>query len=248
VSLASDYGRQFAWRDWQTLFDALPLARGQTVLDLGCAVGDQAAELVARGARVIGVDMNEDLLREARSRGLRDAEFRLGDLRSSGDQGVVADGVWSSFTAAYFPDLPAVLASWTRNLRQGGWIALTEVDDLFGHEPLEERARSLLESYARDALQAGRYDFHMGRKLRAHLERAGLTVVKELMVEDRELSFAGPAGPDVLEGWRARFERMKLLRDLCGPQFEWLREEFLGCLTRADHRSLAKVRCCIARR
>lgn len=74
MSLASEYQRQFAWRDWSTALGALPAVRGQLVLDLGCAVGDQAAELVARGARVIGIDGNEELLRHARSRSLENAD------------------------------------------------------------------------------------------------------------------------------------------------------------------------------
>ncbi len=37
--------------------------------------------------------------------------------------------------------------------------------------------------------------------------------------------------------WRTRFERMKRLRDFCGPDFEQVQEEFLDCLTRADHES-----------
>ena len=46
------------------------------MLDLGCAVGDQSAELEARGATVIGIDLNEELLREAQLRHLPNAEFR----------------------------------------------------------------------------------------------------------------------------------------------------------------------------
>jgi trans-aconitate methyltransferase len=93
MSLSTDYKRQYSWRPWLKIFDALPPLRGQTVLDLGCGVGNQAAELVARGARVIGVDMNEELLREAQSRQLPNAEFRRGDLRTSLDLGVAADGL-----------------------------------------------------------------------------------------------------------------------------------------------------------
>jgi ubiquinone/menaquinone biosynthesis C-methylase UbiE len=48
MSLSTEYHRQREWRAWPKIFDALPLPRGQTVLDLGCGVGDQAAELVAR--------------------------------------------------------------------------------------------------------------------------------------------------------------------------------------------------------
>jgi len=151
------------------------------------------------------------------------------------------------FTAAYLPDLPRV-QSWRVRLRPDGWIALTEVDDLFGHEPLGPRTRSLLRAYAADALAAGRYDFHMGGKLRNHLEASGFAVTRDFTVEDQELSFSGPARADVLDAWRARFDRMRLLRDFCAGEFEQVRQEFLGCLASAEHRSLATVRCCIATR
>ena len=139
-----------------------------------------------------------------------------------------------------------MLDGWKRALRLGGWIALTEIDDFFGHEPLDARTRDLLEGYAREALAAGRYDFHMGRKLGEHLARAGFAVSRELALADQELSFTGPARPEVLEAWRARLEGMRLLRDFCGRDFEQVRDDFLGCLARADHRSTARVVFCIA--
>jgi SAM-dependent methyltransferase len=245
MSLSDEYKRQFSWRSWSSVFDALPSLRGRTVLDLGCGVGDQAAEMVARGAQVIGIDMNEELLREAQSRQLPNAEFRMGDLRTSLDLGVAVDGLWCSFAAAYFPDLPAALASWASHLQPAGWVALTEVDDLFGHEPLSARTKALFEGFAEDAFVAG-YDLHMGRKLRNHLEQSGFTVSKTLTLQDQELSFGGPARTEVVHAWRNRLDRMRLLRNFCGTHFEQVREEFLGCLVRADHSSVAKVYCCIA--
>ena len=247
MSLAGVHRRQFQWRDWPTILDALPPLAGQTVLDLGCGVGDLAAELVARGARVIGFDMNEELLREARSRGLANAEFRQADLRSPAALGVRADGLWGSFIAAYFPDLAGALRSWALALRPGGWAALTEIDDLFGHEPLNAGIKSILDDYARDALDAGRYDFHMGGKLAGDLERAGFTVSVTLTLTDHELAFDGPAPLDVIEAWRNRFDRMQPLREFCGADFERVRGEFLDCLSRTDHRSTARVVCCIGR-
>ncbi len=232
LSLADEYRRQRAWRSWPRILDALPSLRGQMVLDLGCGVGDCAGELVARGARVVGVDLNDELLQAARARGLAGAEFLRGDLRAPLELDVVADGIWCSLTAAYFPELPVALEAWARHLRAGGWAALTEIDDLFGHEPLSARARSLLDAYAGDALAAGRYDFHMGRKLREHLERSGFAVSQVLSLDDAELAFSGPASPEVVAAWRRRFDRMRLLRDFCAAEFEQVREEFLECLQR----------------
>jgi ubiquinone/menaquinone biosynthesis C-methylase UbiE len=225
---------------------ALPRIEGQTVLDLGCGVGDLAAELSALGARVIGVDANEELLSDARARQIPNAEFVLADLRNLPDLGL-ADGVWCSFGAAYFTDLSSILALWARHLRRGGWIALTEIDDMFGHEPLAPRTRALLDAYARDALAARRYDFQMGRKLRDHLERSGFAVEKQLVLTDRELAFDGAASPDVHDAWRTRLDRMTLLHEFCGDEWLAVRDDFLACLARGDHIAAARVYFCIAR-
>lgn len=246
MSLAEEYGRQLPWREWPRVLDALPPLEGRLVLDLGCAIGDQAAALAARGARVVGVDVNEELLAVARGRSIPRADFRQHDLRALPDLGLVADGIWCSLSPAFFPDLPAALRSWARHLRPGGFAALVEIDDLWGHEPLGAPTRRILDAYAAEALAAGRYDMHMGRKLGRHLEAAGFTVTASFALEDRELSFAGPARPDVIEAWRLRLERLKPLRELCGDRFEAVRADFLACLARLDHRCTASVQCCIA--
>jgi hypothetical protein len=184
------------------------------------------------------------LLATARARGIQNVEFRSGDIREVGGVGVV-DGIWCSFTAAYMPDLSTRLTSWKQHLNPGSWVALTEVDDLFGHEPVEAETRSLLAAYAQDAFDANRYDFHMGRKLRWHLERAGFTIADSRTLADKELCFDGPGGSDVIESWRSRLDRMKALRAFCGTVFEQVRDDLLAALSHADHRSLAKVYYCV---
>ena len=133
-----------------------------------------------------------------------------------------------------------------KKLEAGRLDILTEIDDLFGHEPLSNQTKAMLRAYAEDALAANRYDFHMGRKLKDHLEQSGFIVSKVLTLQDKELSFNGPAIPEIMTAWQMRFNRMTLLRDFCGPNIEQIQEEFLSCLMRADHRSVAKVYCCIA--
>jgi SAM-dependent methyltransferase len=241
-----EYERQAAWRDWSRVFEALPSLEGRTVVDIGCATGAVAAALVARGARVIGLDTNDEFLAKARSRGLARAEFRHCDAGAMPALGVAADGLWSSFSAAYFTDLPAAIRGWAHGLRPGGWIALTEVDDLLGQEPVRPRTRELLDLYARDALADRRYDFHMGSKLQRHVVAAGFTVARAFALADPELAFDGPARPEVVDAWRQRLDRMKLLHAFCGAQYDEVRDDFIACLSRSDHRSTAAVRCCVA--
>lgn len=239
MSLARDYARQAAWRDWPTAFSLLPPIAGKRLLDFGCAIGDQASALVGRGAHIVGVDQNEDLLRVARAREIPDAEFR--NTLPTGER---FDGIWCSFAAAYLPDLAASLREWRALLAPGAFVALVEMEDLFGHEPLQPRTTELLTKFAESAPMRG-YDFHRGRFLRDAFEAAGYTVTMETTLADRELSFDGPADPAVLEAWQSRFDRMLGLHKFAGDEYPALVADFMGALAREDHRSLTRVRMAI---
>ena len=246
MNLIEEYSQQYNWRSWSTILDTLPDLDGQLLLDLGCGIGDLTADLSACGAQVIGVDLNEEFVTYANERQIANAQFRVADVRMFRDPHLLVDGIWSSFTVAYFPSLHETVTSWVDHLRPGGWIAMTEIDDLFGHQPLSNRTRELLNRYVEDSLEHSRYDFRMGRKIAGILQQIGLVVLHEFTVPDAELSFSGPASRQVFEAWKARFERMQLLRDFCGTEFEHVRNDFLNCLNRDDHCCDAKVRCCIA--
>lgn len=219
---------------------------GQIVLDLGCGVGDQARELASRGCKVIGLDGNQELIDAAVLKQLPNCEFRMYDLRGTANLDTKVDGIWCSFVAAYFTDLTEFLSAWAHFLRDGGWIAITEIENLFGHEPLSQRTQGFFQLLCKDALAAGRYDFHMGSKLQGVLEQSGFNILRLLTLPDQELSFDGTAAPKVVDAWRRRFQRMPHLRALCGSDFASVQEEFLSCLSRPDHVSTAKVVSCIA--
>lgn len=246
MSLAAEYRQQFGWRPWSLIIEEIPLQPGQTILDLGCGIGDQARELASRGCKVIGLDANQELIGEAILGQPLNCEFRTCDLRTVPNLSIKVDGIWCSFVAAYFPDLATFLSRWAQLLLPGGWIAITEIDDLFGHEPLSLRTRSLLQGYAENALKAGQYDFRMGGKLQSKLAEAGFAMSRVLTLPDQELSFQGPAQPEVIVAWRKRFRRMPVLLAFCGSEFANVQKEFLSCLSRQDHRSTAKVISCIA--
>lgn len=248
MTLTAEYRQQWQWRSWPLVFDQLPLRPGHTILDLGCGIGDQARELASRGCNVIGLDANQELIDAALREHAPHCEFLVCDLRTPPSLGRQTDGIWCSFAAAYFPRLHDLLRRWTPLLKPGGWLAITEIDDFFGHEPLSPRTRSLLQEFEADALAVGRYDFHMGSKLQGWLEQGGLAVSRVLTLPDQEFSFQGAATPDVLEAWRKRFQRMPHLRAICASEFAAVQEDFLSCLSRAGHVSTAKVISCIARK
>jgi trans-aconitate methyltransferase len=246
--IAEEIRRQYRWRSWPAVYAALGELRGARVLDLGCGVGDQTADLIARGAEVTGLDLDPTLLDAARA-AVPGAAFVAADIADPASfRGRAADGVWISFALAYVRSLPGALAAWAGALVPGGWLAVTEVDDLFGHEPLSPAHRARVESYYDDARRAGRYQFRSRASLRAALADGGWAIEVDRELPDAELAFAGPAGPDVIAAWAARLDRMALLAAHFGDEWPGFRAEFLAALAAPAHRSLAAVWFILARR
>lgn len=249
MSVVEEYRQQYGFRDWATAYSRLPLSAGQTVLDLGCGLGDQARDLSARGAQVIGIDASPELLVEARRQGGSDIVYHQAELTALAGLGLpLADGLWCSFAAAYFPPLAARLAVWSRLLKPGAWLALVEADDIFGHTPMSPADAAYITEYYRQALDGARYDFQMGHKLVASVEAAGLELVESRRLADQEFSFQGPASEAVLAAWTRRLSRMSGLQALCGAEFPAFRERFLAMLADPRHESRAAVYMVLARR
>lgn len=247
ADLTADYRRQYAWRSWDIAYQQLGDLRGLSVLDLGCGPGDQAADLAARGARVLGMDMDASLLAAARARGIPGASFVQADIADPASYGGLAvDGIWLSFAAAYVLRIADALETWAGVLRPGGWLAITEVNDLFGHEPLSPAHRARILSYYRDALDSGRHDFRLRSRLRAALA-AGWTIEVERELPDAELAADGQATPEVIDAWAARLDRMRLLAAHFGGDWAEFRAAFLAALASPQHRSRASVWFLLAR-
>src|SRR5689334_15759504 len=85
-TIAADYAAHNERNVWNALYErpaALELlgdVAGLRVLDVGCGAGAHAQELVARGARVEGLDRSPALLRIARERLGPDVPLHLADL------------------------------------------------------------------------------------------------------------------------------------------------------------------------
>ncbi|MGZ3711432.1 MAG: class I SAM-dependent methyltransferase [Bdellovibrionota bacterium] len=246
MALAEEYSRQFHWRDWKTAFDLCGIKPGQRILDLGCGSGEVAFALAERGAEVVAVDGNEELLNLARKKFGHKVDFRLHDLKELPKDLGQFDGIWSSFTAAYFPEFQLVLKGWLPQLKKSGWICLVEMDDLLAHSPLSPEFRSRIHNYYAEALEEKKYDFLMGRKLEPLLSESGFSV-RTAELSDQELSSAKIV-PEVYAAWENRLKRMPGLKQFFGIWFPEFEREFLGSLKSAEHQSKTKVICAVGTR
>ena len=251
MNLTDEYKRQSKWRNWDSYVQALPVKPDDTIFDLGCSIGVVTKMLAKKASKVYGIDNNSELLDEATHTNSSDnIIYRLDDISSLKNKDLpLADGIWSSFVPAYFPDFSPVLGTWLEFLKPGGWIAVVEISDLFGHDPMSSFAHNTFREYYDRQLKTKIYDFEMGSRLKGLLTGSGLSIIHEENRSDRELSFNGPGDTDVLFSWECRFERMHMFKEyLGGDVFYRLKEEFLGCLANENHTSHTIVKFIVAER
>jgi SAM-dependent methyltransferase len=125
------------------LVDALGLAPGTRVLDVGCGPGRHSLALARRGCSVLGVDRAAAFVTLARhaaaAEGL-DADFELGDVRDLGHAGefdAVLCLCQGGFGLLGGRDEPAVFARIAAALRPGGRLALSAFSAPFAVRFLE---------------------------------------------------------------------------------------------------------------
>jgi ubiquinone/menaquinone biosynthesis C-methylase UbiE len=127
-----DPANSFWERFGRRTIERLQLSKGAVVLDVCCGSGGSAlpaAEVVGPSGFVLGVDLAQRLLENARAkakaRALLNVEFRVGDLlepRISDDQ---FDAVVCVFGIFFVPDMALALRLLWERVRSGGKLAIT---------------------------------------------------------------------------------------------------------------------------
>ncbi|MDT0309377.1 class I SAM-dependent methyltransferase [Streptomyces sp. DSM 44917] len=131
---ANKWGER-TWFNWTQYADhgpgaeVLALGPGDSVLDLGCGAGGNAAHLAALGMKAVGVDLSQEQLRKARERwaDVPGAEWHRADaLAYLAETPAVFDAVYSVFGAAWFCAPASLLPAVHARIRPGGVLAMSQ--------------------------------------------------------------------------------------------------------------------------
>ncbi|WP_323677162.1 class I SAM-dependent methyltransferase [Halorubellus sp. PRR65] len=141
---------------WSTLESMLPDVAGERILDAGCGSGVYSERLVDAGADVVGVDVSEKMLEEARDR-VPDAAFRRDDVTDSLDwlDDDSVDVVLCQHVLSHVEDLTAAYEAFSRVLDDGGTLVVSTHNPAYDfcvvrneHQPEPSDPETTVHSYA----------------------------------------------------------------------------------------------------
>ncbi|USN98435.1 MAG: arsenite methyltransferase [Phycisphaeraceae bacterium] len=174
------------------------LKPGEVVVDLGSGGGFDvflAGPKVGAQGRAIGVDMTHEMIAKARANtsgyakttGLDNVEFRLGEIEALPIADGTADVVISNCVINLSPDKPRVWREVFRVLKPGGRIAVSDIALL---RPLPDEARKTVESWVGCVAGASLVD-----DIRAMLADAGFENIELKPKPEYVAAMAGTADP-----------------------------------------------------
>ncbi len=108
-------------------YELLRARSGTAIADVGCGIGTVLTDLVALGARAIGVDFSEAMVREA-ARRVPDAELHVADANALPLEDRSLSGYRAERVYQHLPDPAAALAEAMRILEPRGRIVLVDQD------------------------------------------------------------------------------------------------------------------------
>jgi len=161
--LARYYDKIYHWKDYEKDVDFLEKVfrkhdlKVRDILDVACGTGAHAALLVKRGYNVIGVDLNEEMLKIAR-RKVKNAVFLKGDMRDL-KLGRTFDAVICMFSSITYnrtlSELQKTLSGFHKHLKAKGIVVF---DTHFLRERFVHGYRGVT-GYDGDELTIARFDF-----------------------------------------------------------------------------------------
>jgi ubiquinone/menaquinone biosynthesis C-methylase UbiE len=161
ISAKYHVNRKLAISDYTELPAVLRLAgdvRGKRVLDVGCGPGRHARKLLAKGARVTGIDISNEMIAIAREHCNHQGRFFQADFEQVEFERASFDLIIASLTLMYARDISPVIEKF------GSW--------------LKPKGRLIFSLYhpVRFFHKIADFDFSKSRKVWIHLEGCDVTV------------------------------------------------------------------------
>jgi SAM-dependent methyltransferase len=181
------------------LLDLLAAAPGETILDIGCGTGHQAASVAAIGAQVIGTDSDESMIEAAR-RAHPGVTFALADAQDAAALQAAAgpttyDAVFSNAALHWMPRQDDVVAGIAALLRPGGRLVV-EMGGVGNVRRIASAIRAARADLGLDPDVASPWTFPSPGEQAARLERHGFVVRLVQLVDRMTPLAAGDTGSD----------------------------------------------------
>lgn len=212
----SPAGQLRAARRAGLIADGAALRPGLTVVEIGCGTGLFTAHFAHSGARIVAVDISEELLARARQRGLPtdQVEFLCARFEDLALDGGYDAAIGSS--VLHHLDVPQALASIHRLLKPGGMLSFAEPNMLNPQVFLERHPPSFLRKYY-EYTSPDETAFVRGR-LRRLLEHAGFEAIQIMPFDWLHPATPPALIPAVRLAGRA-FENLPGVREFAGSLY-----------------------------
>jgi ubiquinone/menaquinone biosynthesis C-methylase UbiE len=159
----------------------LGLTGGEKVLDLGCGLGDDTfaiARLVGSQGRVVGVDISESMIFEARRRAASQGfpvEFMVDDAQALRFEDATFDACRTERMLMHVPDAERAFIEMVRVIRRGGRLSVFDFDwdTQIVDSPYTETTRLITRSFC-DSFKNG----WIGRRLPRLFKQHGMMDVR----------------------------------------------------------------------
>ncbi len=172
---------------YMILLHELKLKGTERVLELGSGPGQLSIEIAKRlnGGRVTGLDISEEMVklasRKAEERGLKNLDFRVGDISDLHVEDKTFDICVNSYLIHWIRDIPLFLQNIRRVLKDGGRLGIISPSTEWYGE-IRQAYRKVMEHY-REYLPEHALIEPIGIKIRTEEELHDLLSAAEFKIE-----------------------------------------------------------------